>query len=88
MEHGTVVIPGGGAVPGVFGILLVIFIAFIVLVATVIKVFCFCRIFSKAGYSWAFGLIVLVPFSEIIVPLMLALMDWPICKELRGFKKG
>ncbi len=68
-------------------LMLILFITFIVLAFTAIKVFSFCRIFSKAGYSWAFGLLMLLPFSEIAIPLILALIEWPVCKELRLFKQ-
>ncbi len=74
-------------VAGPMELMLILFITFIVLVFTAIKVFSFCRIFSKAGYSWAFGLLMLLPFSEVVIPLVLALMDWPVCKELRLFKQ-
>ncbi len=73
--------------PGMAEVILILFIAFIVLVLTAIKVFSFCRIFSKTGYSWAFGLLMLLPFSEVVIPLILALIDWPVCKELRLFKQ-
>jgi len=72
---------------GAMELVLIIFITFIALGFTAIKVFSFCRIFSKAGYSWAFGLLMLVPMSEIVIPLVLALIDWPVCKELRLFKQ-
>ena len=74
-------------VAGPMELMLILFITFIVLAFTAIKVFSFCRIFSKAGYSWAFGLLMLLPFSEIVIPLVLALIDWPVCKELRLFKQ-
>ncbi len=73
--------------PGPMELIVILFIAFIVLTLTAIKVFAFCRIFSKAGYSWAFGLLMLLPFSEVVIPLILALIDWPVCKELRLFKQ-
>ena len=73
--------------PGPWELLIILFIGFFVLVFTVIKVFSFCRIFSKAGYSWAFGLLMLLPFSELVIPLVLAVMDWPVCRELRLFKQ-
>jgi hypothetical protein len=73
--------------PGLAEVIFVLFIAFIVIVLTAIKVFSFCRIFSKAGYSWAFGLLMLLPLSEIIIPLILALIEWPVCKELRLLKQ-
>ena len=69
--------------PGPAEVLVILFIACIVLVVTAIKVFSFCMIFSKAGYSWAFGLLMLLPLAEVVVPLILALIDWPVCRELR-----
>ena len=68
--------------PGPAEFILIIFIAFIALVFTAIKVFSFCRIFSRTGYSWAFGLLMLLPLSEVVIPLILALIDWPVSKEL------
>ena len=73
--------------PGPAEVILILFIAFIVLVVTAIKVFSFCRIFSKAGYSWAFGLLMLLPMAELVIPLVLAFIDWPVCRELRLFKQ-
>ncbi len=74
-------------VTGPMELMLILFITFIVLIFTAIKVFSFCRIFSKVGYSWAFGLLMLLPLSEIVIPLILALIDWPVCKEIRLFKQ-
>jgi len=68
-------------------LILILFIMFIVMVFTAIKIFSFCKIFSKAGYSWAFGLLMLLPMSELIIPLILAFMDWPVCKELSLLKQ-
>jgi len=73
---------------GPMELILILFIAFGVLVFTAIRVFCFCKIFSKAGYSWAFGLLLLLPFSEVVIPLILAFMDWPVCKEFRLLKQN
>ena len=72
---------------GAMQLILILFIVFIVLTFTAIKVFSFCRIFSKAGYSWAFGLLMLLPLSEVVIPLILALIDWPVCKKLRLSKQ-
>ena len=73
--------------PGPAEVILILFVAFIVLVLTAIKAFSFCKIFSKVGYSCAFGLLMLLPFSEVVIPLILALIDWPISKELRLLKQ-
>lgn len=74
-------------VPGPVESILILFVTFIVVVLTAIKVFSFCKIFSKMGYSWAFGLLMLLPLSEVVIPLILALIDWPISKEFRLLKQ-
>jgi hypothetical protein len=58
-----------------------------VLVVAIVKTWIYCRIFSKAGYGWAWGLLTLVPVANIIMPFVLALGDWPVQKELRLFKQ-
>ena len=73
--------------PGPAELILIIFIAFIAFGLTAVKVFSFCRIFSRMGYSWAFGLLMLLPLSEVVIPLILALIDWPVSKELRLLKQ-
>jgi len=67
--------------------LLAMFILFTVLIAVVIKVLIFCKIFSKAGYSWVLGLLILVPVVNIIMAFFLAFADWPIRKQLRLLKQ-
>jgi hypothetical protein len=68
-------------------ILCTMFVVSMVLIAFAIKVLIFCKIFSKAGYSWALGLLILVPFVNIIAAFFLAFADWPIRKELRSLKQ-
>jgi hypothetical protein len=63
------------------------FVAFSALVITIIKVWAICKIFSKAGYSWALGLLMFVPVVNIIMFLVLAFSDWPISKEIRQLKQ-
>jgi len=67
-------------------LLCTMFVVFIVLISVAIKLLIFCKIFSKAGYSWALGLLILVPFVNIIAAFFLAFADWPIRKELRSLK--
>ena len=71
----------------VFIAMLIMFVTFVALVATVIKILIICKIFSKAGYSWALGLLMLVPIANIIMAFYLAFADWPIQKELRQLKQ-
>jgi len=77
----------GSEVAPVFVLILVAFGILMGLIVVAIKVFIFCKIFSKAGYCWALGLLMLVPIVNIVMPFMLALGDWPIRKELRLLKQ-
>ena len=70
----------------VMGGVLMILIVLVVLFLTALQIFVFCKIFSKAGYSWALGLLILVPLGNVIVPIYLAFADWPALRELRGLK--
>jgi len=59
------------------------FVFLVVLVVLLVTAVVYCKIFSKAGYPWALGLLMLVPIANIIMPFVLAFGDWPIHKELR-----
>ena len=80
ISQGTHVAPG-------FLILLIMFGIFVGLIAVAIKVLIFCKICSKAGYSWALGLLILVPIANIIIAFYIAFADWPVQKELRSLKQ-
>ena len=71
----------------VFIVLLIMFIALFVLICAAIKVIIFCKISSKAGYSWALGLLMLLPMADIILAFFLAFADWPVQKKLRKLKQ-
>jgi uncharacterized membrane protein YhaH (DUF805 family) len=62
-------------------------VAFIVLVIVAIMLLICCKIFSKAGYSWALGLLMLIPIVNIIMAFFLAFANWPVQKELRRLKQ-
>jgi len=66
---------------------LALLIAFVVLVVTAIKLLICCKIFSKAGYSWALGLLMLIPIVNIIMAFFIAFADWPVQKELRRLRQ-
>jgi hypothetical protein len=77
----------GSGPESVFVALLIAFTVFVSLIILAIKIFIFCKIFSKAGYSWALGLLMLVPIANIIMFFFIGLADWPIRKELRRMKQ-
>jgi hypothetical protein len=66
---------------------LAMLIAFVVLIIIAIKLLIICKIFSKAGYSWALGLLMLIPILNIIMAFFLAFADWPVQRELRRLKQ-
>jgi len=71
----------------VFIVFFAMFIILLILIVTAITVLIYCKIFSKAGYSWALGLLMLVPIASIIMAFFLAFADWPIQKKLRKLKQ-
>ena len=77
--------PSGGveAVP-VF-VIGVIVLALLVIVP--LKLLIACMIFHKTGYSWALGLLMLVPIVNILMIFVLAFGDWPVRRELRQLKQ-
>ncbi len=80
VSHGTHAAP-------FFVILLMMFGFFVALIALAIKALIFCKIFSKAGYSWALGLLILVPIANIIMAFYLAFADWPVQKEVHQLRQ-
>ena len=54
-----------------------------VVAAVLFKVFLWWRVFSKAGYSGAFSLLILAPFGTIIMLCILAFSEWPKAKQFQ-----
>jgi len=71
----------------VFGAIFFIFMMLMGLIMFVIQILVFCKIFSKTGFSWAFGLLMLVPIANLVMLFVLAFAEWPIERELRSFKQ-
>lgn len=57
------------------------------LAAIVFAVVIYWRIFAKAGYSGALGLLMFVPFVNIVMLCILAFGEWPIYKELNYLRQ-
>jgi uncharacterized membrane protein len=61
--------------------------ALVGLILTIAIIWIYCRIFAKAGYCWALGLLMLVPIVNIIMLCVLAMGDWPVLRELRQLRQ-
>src|SRR2546427_13246909 len=57
------------------------------LIAIIFSVIIYWRIFAKAGYSGALGLLMFVPIANIVVLCILAFGEWPIYKELNYLRQ-
>ena len=67
--------------------LLIMFVIFIALGILIVKALICCRIFAKAGYCWAYGLLMFIPIANIIMIFMLAFGEWPIQRQLRRLEQ-
>lgn len=65
-----------------------LFVTLLVLISVALTLLIWCKLFSKAGYSWALGLLMLLPIVSIIMPFFLAFADWPIRRELHSSNSG
>ena len=72
---------GAEIVPGIFAVIMMLVILAMVAAVTIFMVFLWWRIFSKAGYSGALGLLMLVPLGNLIMLCILAFSQWPILKS-------
>jgi len=67
--------------------LVAIFLILLSLAAIVIKAVIYCRIFHKAGYAWALGLLMLVPVACMVMPFVLAFGRWPIERQIQELRQ-
>ena len=79
---------GPEAAPAVFGFCFIGVVILIALAVNIIYVIAFCKIFGKAGYHWALGLLMLIPIANFIMPLILGFGQWPIYRELEAYRQG
>ncbi|UCG56683.1 MAG: hypothetical protein JSU70_17685 [Phycisphaerales bacterium] len=68
-------------------LIVAVFLLLVSLAVVVIKAVVYCKIFSKAGYSWALGLLMLIPVVCIIMPFVLAFGHWPVHRELEKLRE-
>ena len=57
------------------------------LIVTIITLVVYCKIAAKMGYSWALGLLTIVPIVNLVLFIYLAFADWPIHRELRQLRQ-
>jgi glycerol-3-phosphate acyltransferase PlsY len=81
---------GGGEAALGLGISLIIagIVAIIALAILVFVIICWWKIFSKAGYSGALSLLMLVPFGELIMLCIMAFGKWPALNELTRLRES
>jgi len=77
----------GPDVAPVFAVVFSLVMVFVCLLFFALTIVIWCKIFSKAGYSWALGLLMLVPIANLVMMLVLAFSDWPVHRELRSLKQ-
>ena len=68
-------------------IIAAVFVLVLLVATLVITAVVYCKIFHKAGYHWALGLLMLVPIVCIVMPFVLAFGEWPIHKELQRLRQ-
>ncbi len=71
----------------VFVSLMAVPIGLLVLASIGVTILIYCRIFTKAGFPWALGLLQLVPVLNLVMRIYLAFADWPVQRELRQLKQ-
>lgn len=47
-------------------------------------VFCYWKIFAKAGYPGILSLIALIPLFNLVLLIWFAFADWPVLRRARG----
>ena len=78
---------GPEAAVNAFGLIFFLIWLVFFVIGMAIALIIWCKLFSKAGYPWALGLLVLVPIANIVVAFYLAFADWPVLKELRQLRR-
>jgi len=77
--------PGPNETVAIFGgcVAIVIWLSLIIFFVVI-----HCKIFSKAGYHWAMGLLMMIPIANLIMLCILAFGQWPIHRELQTLKRA
>jgi len=62
----------------IFGIIIFAVAMFFILLTVLFQLLLWWKIFSKAGFSGALGLLIFVPFGPMIMLCIMAFSKWPI----------
>ena len=73
------------ATTAIAGVLLVSLITG--LIGLIFAIIIYWRIFSKAGYSGARSLLMLIPVVNLIIIIMFAFSEWPVQRELNQLRQ-
>ena len=68
--------------PGIFELIIILAVIPIVILLNVLP---FWKICTKAGFSGALSLLILVPIANIILLFYLAFAEWPTLRGSQGF---
>ena len=68
------------------GAFLIVYLV-IMLAIVIFSIIVWWKIFSKAGYSGAMGLLMFVPIANLVVLCVLAFAEWPILRELNQLRQ-
>lgn len=67
------------------GLILIFLISFFIVV--IVTIWLFSKIFRKAGYPAALGILMPLPFINLIMLMILAFLDWPIYEKLSSLNE-
>jgi hypothetical protein len=76
-----------GDMAPVFGGCFLLFVILFALAMFILHVVVFCKIYSRAGYPWAMGFLMLIPIVNFIMMLILAFSEWPIQKQVKQLQQ-
>lgn len=70
-----------------FGVILVVFIGALILALVALAVCVWFRILGKTGYNPWLAFLILVPFGNLALLLVLAFAEWPVNRELADLRR-
>ncbi|MBD3265652.1 hypothetical protein GF373_03200 [bacterium] len=75
-----------GAEPSIGIIIFIIIGLFIALITAAITIFVWWRILSRMGFPGLLSLLMIIPIVNFILPIVFAIVEWPIEKELNEYR--